>query len=78
MKTKNSIDLKGVNDPCIGMGWQGSCLLLNRMEPGCGSYRCNFYKPEGCESWTRIEDKNGVNLIPPEDWKGYEEYEGPY
>lgn len=30
---------------------------------------CPFYKPEDCKEWVRIEDEEGIYLIPPEEYK---------
>ena len=76
MITIHSINLKEVTDPCfatIGYKESSGCRVLIRMHEGCGSYRCPFYKPRDCRDWVRIEDKMGVNLIPPEDLGGKHE-----
>lgn len=67
MITKHSIDLTRINDPCWAVTKAGECKLLRRKEPGCNSHRCPFYKPKDCRDWLRIEDRQGINLIPPED-----------
>ena len=68
MVTKHSIDLKRVNDPCYAMGKFG-CTVLNERFEHCGTYKCHFYKPVNCKNWIRIEDRTGINLIPPEEFK---------
>lgn len=73
MITIHSINLKEVTEPCfatIGYNEKSGCRLLMRSHEGCGSYKCPFYKPKGCKDWVRIEDRMGVNLIPPEDLGG--------
>ena len=68
MITRHSINLKMIKEPCWAlMKHDGSCRLLIAKEPGCCTYRCPFYKPVNCRDWIRIEDRHGVNLIPPED-----------
>ena len=67
MVTKHSIDLTRVNEPCFAKTKLGMCRVYGTMTVDCGSYKCPFYKPEGCKEWVRIEDRTGVNLIPPED-----------
>ena len=72
MITIHSVDLKRSEDPCfasIGYGESSGCRVLSKMFDGCGTYRCPFYKPEGCRDWIRIDDRMGVNLIPPEDYR---------
>lgn len=73
MITLHSINLKEVTGPCfatIGYKEKSGCRLLIRSHKGCGSYKCPFYKPQGCKDWVRIDDRMGVNLIPPEDLGG--------
>lgn len=70
MITKHSIDLTRVNDPCCGLIGNGEgCRILIQMDEHCGTWRCPFYKPQGCKDWIRIKDRTGINLIPPEDWR---------
>lgn len=49
------------------------CAVLRKADENCGSYKCPFYKPQGCEEWIRIEDGDGINLIPPEEYY-YQKY----
>ena len=44
------------------------CSILSAIADSCGTYRCPFYKPEGCKGWIRLNAKEGVVLIPPEDY----------
>ena len=67
MVTKNSINLKQIYDPCFATTPYGGCKILIFMHEECGSYKCPFYKPVNCKDWVRIDDRTGVNLIPPED-----------
>lgn len=43
------------------------CACLNRINRGCGTYRCEFYKPQGCEDWVRLDTKYMVRLYAPEE-----------
>lgn len=75
MVTIHSLNLKQINEPCfaeIGYRKQG-CRVLAKTHEGCGSYKCPFYKPKDCRDWVRIDDKMGVNIIPPEDLGGKED-----
>lgn len=70
MKTINSIDLKSASDPCFGIeGAVGkkTCRILCGSELKCGS-SCPFYKPEDCKDWVRVEDEEGISLVPPEEY----------
>ena len=70
MITKHSIDLKKVDDPCFATNKKyGGCKILTKIHQGCGTFECPFYKPYECKDWVRIEDRTGINLIPPEDLK---------
>ena len=68
MITLHSIDLKTTDEPCFARTRLGSCKLLVFMAKECG-YKCPFYKPDGCRDWIRIDDKQGSNLIPPEEFE---------
>ena len=70
MITTHSVDLRYVTDPCFGLqsfGLEKGCKVMKAKHPKCGTYKCPFYKPDGFEDWVRFEDKQGVNLIPPEE-----------
>jgi len=67
MITKHSIDLTKVNETCFAKTSLGICRIFGILRDDCGSYKCPFYKPDGCKAWVRIEDRTGVNLIPPEE-----------
>ena len=74
MVTIHSINLKQINEPCFAaIGQKNGCRVLSRTNDGCGTYRCPFYKPRDCKEWIRIDDRTGVNLIPPEDLGGKNE-----
>ena len=70
MITKHSINLKNINEPCFAKTKLGVCRVYGLFQEGCGSYKCPFYKPAGCKEWVRIEDRTGINLIPPEEAYG--------
>lgn len=68
MKTKNSIRLEETRQICCAYSITVNCSALTIADEQCGSYRCPFYKPQGCKDWVRIEDEDGCNLIPPEEY----------
>ena len=68
MITLHSIDLKTTDEPCFGRTRIGGCRVLTALAKECG-YKCQFYKPDGCKDWIRVEDRQGVNLIPPEEYE---------
>ena len=71
MVTKHSINLKYIEEPCFAMiGKKSGCRVMMKAHEKCGTYRCPFYKPKDCKEWIRIDDRTGVNLIPPEDLGG--------
>lgn len=70
MITRHSIDLKRISEPCFGLSRTYDCRVLKGGDVNCGTYKCPFYKPIGCKDWVRIEDRQGVNLIPPEEAYG--------
>lgn len=47
----------------------GGCLAMGgKCAKDCGTYKCVFYKPEGCQDWYRDETPSGlVRLFPPEE-----------
>lgn len=68
MITVHSIDLKKINSPCFALSKAlKGCKVLIHTEEECCTYKCPFYKPDGCKDWVRIEDRTGINLIPPEE-----------
>ena len=70
MRTKHSIELYRMKEPCFAASWDGECRALTTPHKDCGDYRCPFYKPINCKDWVRIEDRQGINLIPPEEAYG--------
>ena len=71
MITLHSVNLMYLQEPCWALAsYDSGCKLLIAKEPGCCSYKCPFYKPINCRDWVRIEDKDGINLIPPEEAYG--------
>lgn len=69
MRTKNSIDLKKSNQRCNSLMTGAGCSSMTGVHKDCGTYRCPFYKPQDCGDWIRVEDKDGISLIPPEEYK---------
>jgi len=68
MITKHSIDLKRIDSPCFALSKiTNGCKILKRTDENCNTYKCPYYKPVGCKDWVRIEDRHGINLIPPEE-----------
>ena len=66
MKTPHSINLMSVKERCFAMD-EGICDAMTIKQKHCGTWKCPFYKPEGCKEWIRLEDEYGINLIPPEE-----------
>ena len=68
MRTPNSINLLMPHGECWGL-LRNTCTVMRKLDKKtCGTYECPYYKPEDCEDWIRVEDKQGVNLIPPEEY----------
>lgn len=68
MRTRNSINLRKTKEPCSSRSELIICEALAHHISDCGTYKCPFYKPKGCKDWIRVEDEEGVNLIPPEEY----------
>ena len=65
MRTRNSIDAAYVDDPF----WATNITCPVKHRPAvCSAYDCGFYKPESCKDYIRVEDKDGINFIPPEEY----------
>lgn len=72
MITLHSIDLKYIKEPCLFLTPRYDvCKLLTTGHKSCGSYKCPFYKPQGCKDWIRVEDGHGVSLVPAEEYYTY-------
>lgn len=72
MITLHSIDLRYIKDPChFTTPRYGGCKLLTTDHKQCGTYKCPFYKPQGCKDWIRVEDRQGVSLVPAEEYYRY-------
>lgn len=73
MMTLHSINLKYVKDPCFASAPSryGGCKLLTAVDEMCGTYECPFYKPKGCKDWVRVEDKQGISIVPAEEYYRY-------
>lgn len=68
MKTKHSVSLlRGSDEPCDSLYPKG-CRILTQVNKDCGSCACPFYKPKNCGDWIRVEDEEGIALIPPEEY----------
>lgn len=67
MITLHSVDLTMTTEPCFALTYDGDCRVLIMPHRNCCTYKCPFYKPDGCKDWVRIEDRQGINLIPPEE-----------
>lgn len=67
MITLHSIDLTTTKEVCFALAYDGDCRVLIVPHRKCCSADCPFYKPKGCADWIRIEDRQGINLIPPEE-----------
>lgn len=68
MITENSIDLIGIKERCFAYKYE-TCEITTRMSRfGCGTFKCPFYKPAGLQDWVRVEDSDGINLVPPEEY----------
>lgn len=69
MITLNSIDLKLIDDPCFGEIAGKRCAILSKVTTkDCRTYKCPFYKPKECREWVRVEDRDGINLVPEEEY----------
>ena len=60
------VEITGTIEKCFAELYGGCAILTDNSR--CG-YRCPFYKPTGCEDWVRLETKNEIFLIPPEECK---------
>ena len=70
MKTANSINLKKIKDKCFAaFENEEGCSCLTTPYISCTPICCPFYKPVGMKDWIRVEDRDGVNLLPPEEFK---------
>ena len=74
--TTNSIELKTIKDKCFAaFENEEGCSCLTGPYEACTAAGCPFYKPDGLRDWIRVEDKDGINLLPPEEYRqalGYE------
>ena len=65
--TAHSIDLKNTREKCFA-ATDGMCGMKILNEEACNSYRCPFYKPQGCRDWIRVERADRIMLVPPEEY----------
>lgn len=70
MITLHSIDLTKIDEPCFALTVTKACRALSKQSKECGTYKCPFYKPAICKNWVRVEDRQGINLVPPEEYGG--------
>lgn len=64
MITKHSIDLRFAAEPCFALH-RNMCTALDAPDAKtCCTVRCPFYKPKDLRGSVRVEDKQGVNLVP--------------
>lgn len=68
MRTKHSINLKEISEQCFAAKPADTCAITIPQLETCGTWKCPLYKPKSCKDWIRIEDRDGVNLIPPEEY----------
>lgn len=54
---------------CYGKGDTFPCKVMDEPDIHCGTFRCPFYKPADLKDWIRRDEKDGVVLIPPEEYK---------
>ena len=54
---------------CYGKGDTFPCKVMDEPDIHCGTFRCPFYKPADLKDWIRRDVKDGVVLIPPEEYK---------
>lgn len=54
---------------CYGKGDAFPCKVMDEPDIHCGTFRCPFYKPADLKDWIRRDEKDGVVLIPPEEYK---------
>lgn len=57
---------------CHALGSTGACLAMVERDPRCGTYGCIFYKPKDLKDWVRIDGKNLITMLAPEEcaWNG--------
>ena len=59
------VKVNDCKEPCFAHSIAGCRVLTVECT---GSKGCPFYKPVGCEDWIRSERKDGIWLIPPEEY----------
>lgn len=68
MKSPSSIDLTEIKDKCFASFEGEGCSCLTEVPRECLAPGYPFYKPNGFKDWIRIEDRDGINLLPPEEY----------
>ena len=71
MITLHSIDLQYIHEPCCSEMANDGCRAMTDKSEFCRSSRCPFYKPQGCKDWIRVEDRQGISVVPPEEYYRY-------
>lgn len=73
MTTPSSLDMEYMNDPCFAawsdISGEAGCACLTIPDAHCGTSACPFYKPAQLSDWVRVEDNDGINLMPPEEYE---------
>lgn len=54
---------------CFGRGMAFPCKVMDEVDEHCGTFLCPFYKPAELKDWVRRDEKDGVVLIPPEEYE---------
>jgi len=64
-----------VKQRCFAHGeFTSICKALTHIQPGCGTTKCPFFKPEGCRSYIRTVNEEGKVIFV----KNGEIYKGAY
>ena len=58
------IDITKQDQKCFALAFK-QCTIMT--ETKCEG--CKFYKPEGCDDWVRIDMKDRVLIIAPEEYE---------
>ena len=54
---------------CFGKDVTFLCKVMDEPDIFCGTFNCPFYKPADLKDWIRRDEKDGVVLISPEEYK---------
>ena len=61
------VEISNLGEKCFARTYDG-CVVLSVIQPQC-SPKCPFYKPIGCTDWVRVDTRNQIFLIPPEEYE---------